>query len=105
MNLNVKCSFFFSLSPSIQTYHLEQATVRCMRGLLLSMMRQSDRLERFKNTSDPKDSIHAKFGVKTGLQVVGDEEWGHLQIDAISLYLLFLAQVIAKKKSLKKSRI
>ena len=39
-----------------------------MRGLLLCMMRQSDRLERFKNTSDPRDSLHAKFGVKTGRQ-------------------------------------
>ena len=52
----------------LQTYHLEQCVVRCMRGLLLCMMRQSDRLERFKNTSHPKDSLHAKFGVKTGRQ-------------------------------------
>ena len=29
------------------------------------------------------------------LQVVGDTEWGHLQIDAISLYLLTLAQMTA----------
>ena len=28
-------------------------------------------------------------------QVVGDTEWGHLQIDAISLYLLVLSQMIA----------
>ena len=28
-------------------------------------------------------------------QVVGDEEWGHLQIDAVSLYLLTLAQMTA----------
>ena len=27
--------------------------------------------------------------------VVGDNEWGHLQIDASSLYLLTLAQMIA----------
>ena len=53
---------------ALQTYHLEQNVVRCMRGLLLCMMRQSDRLERFKNTSDPKDSLHAKFAVKTGRQ-------------------------------------
>ena len=26
---------------------------------------------------------------------MGDEEWGHLQIDAVSLYLLFLAQMTA----------
>ncbi|MBT3204066.1 MAG: hypothetical protein HOM14_16095 [Gammaproteobacteria bacterium] len=44
---------------------------------------------------DPADSIHAKFGTQTGLAVVGDEEWGHLQLDAISLYLLMLSQMIA----------
>jgi phosphorylase kinase alpha/beta subunit len=27
--------------------------------------------------------------------VVGDSEWGHLQIDAISLFLLILAQMTA----------
>ena len=27
--------------------------------------------------------------------MVGDQEWGHLQIDAVSLYLLFLAQMTA----------
>ena len=27
--------------------------------------------------------------------MVGDTEWGHLQIDAISLYLLILSQMIA----------
>ena len=29
------------------------------------------------------------------IQVVGDHEWGHLQIDAISLYLLTMAQMTA----------
>jgi phosphorylase kinase alpha/beta subunit len=29
------------------------------------------------------------------VQVVGDHEWGHLQIDAISLFLLTLAQMTA----------
>ena len=29
------------------------------------------------------------------LQVVGDKEWGHLQIDAISLFLLTLSQMTA----------
>ena len=52
-------------------------------------------VERFKETNSPIDSIHAKFSTKTGLSVVGDTEWGHLQIDAISLYLLTLAQMTA----------
>lgn len=29
------------------------------------------------------------------MQVVGDDQWGHLQIDAISLFLLTLAQITA----------
>ena len=40
-------------------------------------------------------SLHAKFSTKTGLPVVDDAGWGHLQIDAISLYLLTLAQMTA----------
>jgi len=66
-----------------------------MRGLLVAMMRQSDRIEMFKSTLNPTDALHAKYGTKTGLAVVGDDEWGHLQLDASSLYLLMLAQMTA----------
>ena len=57
------------------------------------MMDQRDKLERFKLSQCPSDSIHAKFSVSTGSAVHGDLDWGHLQIDAISVYLLVLAQV------------
>lgn len=50
---------------------------------------------RFKQTQNPLDSLHAKYCSETGQIVVGDNEWGHLQIDAISLYLLILAQMTA----------
>lgn len=30
--------------------------------------------------------------------MVGDDQWGHLQVDATSLYLLFLAQMTASGK-------
>jgi phosphorylase kinase alpha/beta subunit len=76
-------------------HELEQATVKVMRGLLTAMMRQRDRVERFKVTHSPLDAIHAKFAHDTGLTVVGDHEWGHLQIDAISLYVLTVAQMTA----------
>jgi phosphorylase kinase alpha/beta subunit len=66
-----------------------------MRGLLMAMMRQRDKLERFKTTQSPLDAIHAKFSSETGQAVVGDSDWGHLQIDAVSLYLLTLAQMTA----------
>jgi len=74
---------------------LEKSTVKCMRGLLLAMMGQRDKVEKFKTTLSDKDALHAKFCSKTGAPVVGDDQWGHLQIDAISLYLLTLAQMTA----------
>ncbi|XP_064555785.1 probable phosphorylase b kinase regulatory subunit alpha isoform X8 [Drosophila montana] len=76
-------------------YELEQSCVKLMRGLLMAMMNQKDKVERFKMTQSPYDSLHAKYSSKTGLPVVGDNEWGHLQIDAVSLYLLILAQMTA----------
>ncbi|EDW65786.2 uncharacterized protein Dvir_GJ18703 [Drosophila virilis] len=76
-------------------YELEQSCVKLMRGLLMAMMNQKDKVEKFKMTQSPYDSLHAKYSSKTGLPVVGDNEWGHLQIDAVSLYLLILAQMTA----------
>ncbi|OWF44218.1 Phosphorylase b kinase regulatory subunit alpha, liver isoform [Mizuhopecten yessoensis] len=78
-----------------KTYELEQAVVKLMRGLLRCMMMQVDKLEKFKHTQSPKDALHAKYSSKTGKPVVGDDDWGHLQIDATSLYILTLAQMTA----------
>ncbi|XP_045763765.1 probable phosphorylase b kinase regulatory subunit alpha isoform X3 [Maniola jurtina] len=78
-----------------KTYELEQSCVKLMRGLLMAMMQQKDKVEKFKSTQHPLDSLHAKYSSKTGQTVVKDTEWGHLQIDAISLYLLILAQMTA----------
>ena len=81
-----------------KTYELEQRCVKLMRGLLMAMMQQKDKLERFKVTQNPLDSLHAKYSSSTGSTVVGDSDWGHLQIDAVSLYLLILAQMTASGK-------
>ncbi|XP_066948048.1 probable phosphorylase b kinase regulatory subunit alpha isoform X12 [Macrobrachium rosenbergii] len=78
-----------------KTYELEQSCVKLMRGLLTAMMQQKEKVEQFKQTQAPIDSLHAKYSSKTGLMVVGDGEWGHLQIDATSLFLLVLAQMTA----------
>lgn len=59
------------------------------------MMQQADKVELFKKHQRSKDSLHAKYSVRTKITVVGDGDWGHLQIDAISLYLLTLAQMTA----------
>jgi len=76
-----------------RAYLLEQTVVKLMRGLLLAMMRQAAKVERFKQTQDPLDALHAKYNTRSGEVVVADDKWGHLQLDATSIYLLMLAQM------------
>ena len=83
-----------------RTYELEQSVVKTMRGLLLAMMRQADKVERFKHTQNPLDALHAKYDTRTGGIAVGDAEWGHLQIDATSLWLLMFGQMTASGLSI-----
>ncbi|XP_069061114.1 phosphorylase b kinase regulatory subunit alpha, liver isoform isoform X1 [Pleurodeles waltl] len=78
-----------------KAYELEQNVVKLMRGLLQCMMRQMEKVEKFKHTQSSKDCLHAKYNTGTCSTVVGDDQWGHLQVDATSLYLLFLAQMTA----------
>uniref|UniRef100_A0A8D0FV66 Phosphorylase b kinase regulatory subunit n=1 Tax=Strix occidentalis caurina TaxID=311401 RepID=A0A8D0FV66_STROC len=78
-----------------KAYELEQSVVKLMRGLLHCMMRQVDKVEAFKYSQSTKDCLHAKYNTHTCATVVGDHEWGHLQMDATSLYLLMLAQMTA----------
>ncbi len=78
-----------------RTYLLEQSVVKLMRGLLTAMMRQAGKVEKFKHSQDPLDALHAKYSTQSGEVVVGDHEWGHLQLDATSLFLLMLAQMTA----------
>lgn len=59
------------------------------------MLRQADKVELFKRHQRTSDSLHSKYSAKNKSTVVGDNDWGHLQIDAISLYLLLLAQMTA----------
>jgi len=59
---------------------------------------QVDKVEKFKRTQSTKDCLHAKYNSATCATVVGDDQWGHLQVDATSLYLLFLAQMTASGK-------
>lgn len=78
-----------------RAFELEHSVIKLMRGLLFAMMRQAEKVEKFKDTQDPMDALHAKYDTKTGGTVVGDHEWGHLQLDATSIFLLFLAQMTA----------
>ncbi|XP_069604774.1 phosphorylase b kinase regulatory subunit alpha, skeletal muscle isoform isoform X1 [Ranitomeya imitator] len=76
-----------------KAYELEQNVVKLMRGLLQCMIRQVSKVEEFKYSQSTKDCLHAKYNTCTCATVVGDDQWGHLQLDATSLYLLFLAQM------------
>ncbi|KAH9373683.1 hypothetical protein HPB48_018672 [Haemaphysalis longicornis] len=78
-----------------KAYELEHRAVKLMRGLLKAMMLQKDKLERFKESQSGTDSLHAKYDVSTGQTCVGDNDYGHLQIDATSVFLLVLAQLTA----------
>ncbi|WYL93948.1 MAG: glycoside hydrolase family 15 protein [Gloeotrichia echinulata IR180] len=83
-----------------RTYELECSVIKLMRGLLFAMMRQAHKVEQFKHTQSPLDGLHAKYNTATGDIVVGDDEWGHLQIDATSIFLLMLAQMTASGLSI-----
>ncbi|XP_033483287.2 phosphorylase b kinase regulatory subunit alpha, liver isoform isoform X3 [Epinephelus lanceolatus] len=78
-----------------KAYELEQSVVKLMQGLLQCMMRQVAKVEKFKLTQSTKDCLHAKYDTPTCATVVGDDQWGHLQVDATSIYLLMLAQMTA----------
>ncbi|XP_030582000.1 phosphorylase b kinase regulatory subunit alpha, liver isoform isoform X2 [Archocentrus centrarchus] len=78
-----------------KAYELEQNVVKLMQGLLQCMMRQVAKVEKFKHTQSTKDCLHAKYHTPTCATVVGDDQWGHLQVDATSIYLLMLAQMTA----------
>jgi phosphorylase kinase alpha/beta subunit len=82
-------------APPGRLFELEQSVVKLMRGLLFCMLRQADKVEQFKQTQSPLDALHAKYSTHTGDVVVGDDEWGHLQLDATSLFVLILAQMTA----------
>ena len=69
-----------------RAYILEQSVVKLMRGLLQAMIRQSAKVEKFKYSQNPMDALHAKYDTQSGLTVVGDDQWGHLQLDATSIF-------------------
>ena len=81
-------------NPAIAA-ELQGRVIALMRGLLAAMMKQSHKVERFKHTQHPLDALHAKYATTSGEPVVGDAEWGHLQIDATAIFLLQLAQMSA----------
>ncbi|GIY24034.1 hypothetical protein CEXT_48202 [Caerostris extrusa] len=81
-----------------KAYELGQSAVKCMRGILFCWMRQAEeKLEKYKMNQCPEFALHSRFHLETGQPLEGDndlESYGHLQLDVVSLYLLFLVQMI-----------
>ena len=77
-----------------RTYELGQCVVKCMRGILFCWMKQTNKIEKFKLNQSPENALHVKFKILTGTEI-DDKEYSHLQTDCISLYLLYLSQMIS----------
>ncbi|XP_064414578.1 phosphorylase b kinase regulatory subunit beta isoform X2 [Latimeria chalumnae] len=78
-----------------RTYELEHSAVKCMRGILYCYMRQADKVEQFKKDPSPSKCLHSVFDLYTGEEVLSYDTYGHLQIDAVSLFLLYLVEMIS----------
>ncbi|KAJ8679774.1 hypothetical protein QAD02_015561 [Eretmocerus hayati] len=78
-----------------KSYELGQSAIKCMRGILECWMKQSARIEMFKKNQSNRFALHCKFHLDTGDEVFNDDEYNHLQIDVVSLYLIFLVQMIS----------
>ncbi|GAB6026744.1 hypothetical protein CHUAL_013250 [Chamberlinius hualienensis] len=78
-----------------RAYELGQSAVKCMRGLLFCWLKQAEKVEKFKNNQSADHALHSVFHLHTGEAIYKDDEYGHLQIDVPSLYLLFLVQMIS----------
>ncbi|KAM4602874.1 phosphorylase b kinase regulatory subunit beta isoform 1-T1 [Polymixia lowei] len=77
-----------------RTHELEHSAIKCMRGILYCYMRQADKVEQFKQDPSPAKCLHSVFDVETGDEVHSYNDYSHLQIDAVSLFLLYLVEMI-----------
>ncbi|CAL8349542.1 unnamed protein product [Merluccius merluccius] len=77
-----------------RTHELEHSAIKCMRGILYCYMRQADKVEQFKQDPSPSKCLHSVFNVDTGDEMFSYSEYSHLQIDAVSLFLLYLVEMI-----------
>ncbi|XP_059220834.1 probable phosphorylase b kinase regulatory subunit beta isoform X3 [Stomoxys calcitrans] len=77
-----------------KSYELGQSTVKCMRGILECWIKQASRVELFKQRQSNQHALHSKFHLHTGEIIYSDDLYNHLQIDVVSLYIIFLVQMI-----------
>lgn len=74
-----------------RAYELEHSALKCMRGILYCWMHQTAQLEKFKQNPNQENCLSSVFNVCTGEPYTGP--YNHLQIDAISIYILVLCQM------------
>ncbi|KAB5525808.1 hypothetical protein PHYPO_G00144480 [Pangasianodon hypophthalmus] len=77
-----------------RTHELEHSAIKCMRGILYCYMRQADKVSKFKQDPSPFTCLHSVFNVHTGDEIYSYKQYNHLQIDAVSLFLLYLVEMI-----------
>ncbi|XP_046696363.1 phosphorylase b kinase regulatory subunit beta isoform X2 [Silurus meridionalis] len=77
-----------------RTHELEHSAIKCMRGILYCYMRQADKVEKFKQDPSPYTCLHSVFDVHKGDEIYSYKQYSHLQIDAVSLFLLYLVEMI-----------
>lgn len=65
-----------------------------MRGILECWIKQAYRVELFKQRQSNQHALHSKFHLHTGEEIFSDDLYNHLQIDVVSIYLIFLVQMI-----------
>ncbi|XP_077307795.1 phosphorylase b kinase regulatory subunit beta isoform X3 [Lithobates pipiens] len=78
-----------------RTHELEHSAIKCMRGILYCYMRQADKVEQFKQDPSPLKCLHSIFHVDTGDEIRSYQDYGHIQINAVSLFLLYLVEMIS----------
>uniref|UniRef100_A0A452IV62 Phosphorylase b kinase regulatory subunit n=1 Tax=Gopherus agassizii TaxID=38772 RepID=A0A452IV62_9SAUR len=78
-----------------RTHELEHSAIKCMRGILYCCMRQADKVQQFKQDPRPSKCLHSVFSAHSGDEVFSHDEYGHLQINAVSLFLLYLVEMIS----------
>ncbi|XP_069724667.1 phosphorylase b kinase regulatory subunit beta isoform X3 [Phaenicophaeus curvirostris] len=78
-----------------RTHELEHSAIKCMRGILYCYMRQADKVQQFKQDPKPSECLHSVFSAHSGDEVFSHKEYGHLQINTVSLFLLYLVEMIS----------
>ncbi|XP_046630944.1 probable phosphorylase b kinase regulatory subunit beta isoform X2 [Daphnia pulicaria] len=80
-----------------KSYELGQSAVKCFRGILRCWLQVANKVEAFKKNQVAQNALFTRYHLQTGQVLTKDQDPcmdNHLQLDVVSLYLLFLVQII-----------